>query len=45
VLVLAGIGVGAAGTITLISAKRLPGKIEYYAPIKPAGTPQPPREG
>ena len=39
VVALSGIAVGVSGAIVIIVSRRLPGKIEYYAPIKP----QPPR--
>ena len=37
VVALSGIAFGVTGAIVMIVSRRLPGKIEYYAPIKPQG--------
>jgi hypothetical protein len=39
VVALSGVALGVSGAVVMIVSRRLPGKIEYYAPIKP----QPPR--
>ena len=39
IVALSSIALGVTGTIVIIVSRRLPGKIEYYAPIKP----QPPQ--
>jgi hypothetical protein len=39
VVALSGVALGVSGAIVMIVSRRLPGKIEYYAPIKP----QPPK--
>lgn len=41
VLALSGIVLGMSGAVMMIAVRRMPGKIEYYAPIKPGSSPPP----